>query len=528
MRNIYYYSKIVTLMSANSLFYSVSRIPFLKRLEVSQFYKNEKLKNVIGIIGFLIEIIKDIIGSSAFVLLLIVYIPDLLTSSKTFGYSISPEVRQSLYLLISCLAPAFLQSVVFHLPEKDYPFLSFFQINPKTYYLLKIVRYSARNLLVIPVLYYVFKEPVTVLMLVMFDITASLLSNAIFLRYFKEKGSLPDIKARYLLAFALVLLTYIGLFWGKIPGLPNDGVLHLIFILVLATISIACWFYSIKYDRYHEIAAQYADKHVATLHVSITSTLNEDDIGLKNSESGENIKYLAKYESLTPQNYIERAFLYRFRKPIVGFIRDKIFWNLSICILIGLLIKWGFIVIDNSKILNYSPILLSLVLSMTYGRAYFQVCFRNIDLPLLHLQLYTKDKIQRSIWKRLAFVLFCGSIMLVFFGLSFFALIHLGDIMISAQDFFSLLGIYMLVFLIYEIYNAIAYYLFQPYSTELTIKHPVYIVLSVAETLFSVLVLFSRSNVIELIKPLGVTLFILTIGLILLSTKVDTTFKLRL
>ena len=45
MRNIYYYSKISTLMSANRLFYSISRIPFLKKLEVSQFYNNEKLKN---------------------------------------------------------------------------------------------------------------------------------------------------------------------------------------------------------------------------------------------------------------------------------------------------------------------------------------------------------------------------------------------------------------------------------------------------------------------------------------------------
>lgn len=528
MRNIYYYSKISTLMSANRLFYSISRIPFLKRLEVSQFYKNEKLKNVIGVIGFLIEILKNAIGNSAFVWLFVVYIPDLLTSSQSFGYVISPEVQQSLYLLIFCLAPAFLQSVVFHAPEKDFPFLSYFQINPKTYYLLKIVRYCTRNLLVTPVLYYVFKEPVTVLMLVMFDITATLLCNAIFLRYFKEKGSLPDIKARYLLAFALVLLTYVGLFWGKIPGLPNDRLFHLIIILALATISVACWFYSIKYDRYHEIAAQYANKHVAALRVSITSTLNEDDVGLKNSSSDDNIEYLAKHESLTPQNYIERAFLYRFRKPIVGFIRDKIFWNLSLCILIGLLIKWGFIVIDNNKILNYSPVMLSLVLSMTYGRVYFQLCFRNIDLPLLHLQLFTKDKIQRSIWKRLAFILLCGSIMFVFFSLSFFALIQLGGIMISTPDFFSLLGIYLLVYLIYEIYNAIAYYLFQPYSTELTIKHPVYIVLSVAESLFSVLVLFSRSNVIELIKPLGVTLFVLIIGLILLSTKVDTTFKLRL
>ena len=85
-----------------------------------------------------------------------------------------------------------------------------------------------------------------------------------------------------------------------------------------------------------------------------------------------------------------------------------------------------------------------------------------------------------------------------------------------------------LLFLIYEIYNTITYYLFQPYSTELTIKHPVYLVLSIAETLFGVLVLFSRSNVIELIKPLGVTLLLLTIGLILLTMKVDTTFKLRL
>jgi len=528
MRNIYYYSKINTLMSANSLIYSISKIPIFRGLEVTAYYKNEQLKNGIGIIGFVLEIFKDLVGSSAIVYLLIVGIPDLLTSSKAFGYSLSPEIRQSLYLIVLCLVPSIMQSIVFQHPEKDYPFLSFFQIDPKTYYLLKIVRYFFRSILLFPVLFYIFDEPVTVIMLVMFDIATALLSNSIFLKYYREKGNLPDSKARYLLSFVLAVLTYISLLFGKLPGLPNNSELHLLLLFSLTLISVGCWFYSVKYKEYHAIASQYANKNVAALHISISTTLNEDDIGLKSSESDENKTYLAKFESLSPQNYIERAFLHRFKKPIMGFVRQKILWNLAICVMVGLIIKWGFISIDNSKILNYSPILLSLVLSMTYGRAYFQLCFRNIDLPLLRLQLYTKDKIQRSIWMRLAVILICGSIMLVFFGLSLIALIHLGGIQISLQDFMNLMGVYALVFLIYEIYNTIAYYLFQPYSTELTIKHPGYIVLSIAETLFGVLVLFSRSNVIELIKPLGVTLIFLTIGLIVLSIRVDATFKLRL
>lgn len=528
MRNIYYYSKINTLMSANSLIYSISKIPILKRLEVTTLYKNERLKNVIGIIGFVLEIIKDFLGSSALVLLLIVFIPDFFTSSRTFGYSLSPEIRQLLYIILFCLVPSFMQSIVFQHPEKDYPFLSFFQIDPKTYYLLKIVRYFFRGILFFPVLFYIFNEPVVVIMLVMFDIALAILSNSIFLKYYKEKGNLPNNKARYLLAFALAILSYISLLFGKLPGLPNFRGLHLLIILGLTSIAVGCWFYSTRYKKFNNIATQYANKNVAALHISISTTLNEDDIGLKNSESDENEVYLARFKSLSPQDYIERAFLHRFHKPIVGFVRDKILWNLAIFIFVGLLIKWGFISIDNNKILNYSPILLSLVLSMTYGRAYFQLCFRNIDLPLLNLQLYTKDKIQRSIWMRLAVILFCGSIMLVFFGLSLLVLIRLGGLKISLKDLYNLVGVYALVFLIYEIYNTIAYYLFQPYSTELTIKHPAYIVLSIAESLFSVLVLFSRSNVIELIKPLGITLFSLTVGLILLSMKVDTTFKLRL
>ena len=141
MRNIYYYSKINTLMSANSLIYSISKIPVFRGLEVTAYYKNEQLKNGIGIIGFVLEIFKNLVGSSAIVYLLIVGIPDLLTSSKAFGYSLSPEIRQSLYLIVLCLVPSIMQSIVFQHPEKDYPFLSFFQIDPKTYYLLKIVRY---------------------------------------------------------------------------------------------------------------------------------------------------------------------------------------------------------------------------------------------------------------------------------------------------------------------------------------------------------------------------------------------------
>ena len=528
MRNIYYYSKINTLMSANSLLYSISKFPLFKGLEVTTLYINEKLKNAIGIIGFVLEIFKSFVGSSALVYLLIVYIPDLLTSSKSFGYSLSPEIRQSLFIILFCLAPSLMQSIVFHNPEKDYPFLSFFQIDPKTFYLLKIVQYFFRSILFVPILFYIFHEPITVVMLVMFDIATALLSNSFFLKYYDEKGNLPNHNARYLLAFVFAVATYVGLLFGKLPGLPNDRQLHLLIILSLTSIGVGCWFYAIRYKKYNNIATQYANKHVAALHISISTTLNEDDIGLRNSESDENETYLDKFESLSPQHYIERAFLHRFKKPIIGFIKNKILWNLAICVMLGLIIRWGFISIDNSKILNYSPILLSLVLSMTYGRAYFQLCFRNTDLPLLHLQLYSKSTIQKSIWMRLAVILVCGSIMLAFFGLSLLVLIRLGGIPISMRDLSNLMGIYALVFLIYEIYNTITYYLFQPYSTELTIKHPAYTVLSIAEILFGILVLFSRSNVIELIKPLGVTLLLLTIGLILLTMKVDTTFKLRL
>ena len=77
MRNIYYYSKINTLMSANSLLYSISKFPLFKGLEVTTLYINEKLTNAIGIIGFVLEIFKSFVGSSALVYLLIVYIPDL-------------------------------------------------------------------------------------------------------------------------------------------------------------------------------------------------------------------------------------------------------------------------------------------------------------------------------------------------------------------------------------------------------------------------------------------------------------------
>lgn len=125
MRNIYYYSKINTLMSANSLLYSISKFPLFKGLEVTTLYINEKLKNAIGIIGFVLEIFKSFVGSSALVYLLIVYIPDLLTSSKSFGYSLSPEIRQSLFIILFCLVPALMQSIVFHNPEKIIHFCLF-------------------------------------------------------------------------------------------------------------------------------------------------------------------------------------------------------------------------------------------------------------------------------------------------------------------------------------------------------------------------------------------------------------------
>jgi fumarate reductase subunit C len=289
----------------------------------------------------------------------------------------------------------------------------------------------------------------------------------------------------------------------------------------------AAWRYVIRYKDFKAVAVQFASKDVVALRVSVTTPLNEGDTGLKSYDWSINKQFWEENNSRQPENYLEHAFNNRFSKPIRGFVKQTLILNLIIAVTVGLLIRSDIIKIDPSNLLAYSPMLLSLVISMNYSLSYLQLCFRNLDLPLLYHHLYSRKRIIQSMKRRAAFLFKIGVLQLSSFAASMFIFLKIARLQLSPNLFFNLLAVYSLVFLIYELFHFLTYYALQPYSTELSVKSPLFTVLSIVSNLFAVYFLFARANVLSLTGPLVIIAGMLILCCAGLTKFVDKTFKLR-
>lgn len=527
MRKLSVYLKVMLTINANSFLYFLGKLPIINRLITPALYKNTKLKLIFSFLGTIFDFLKGVIGQSLLVIVLIRYIP-LLLQGQNLRSSPALGLQFVLFIIILCLLPAFMQSSIFQAKKEDFIFLNHFSLNPDAYYQVKTGTGLVRQLIsLFPILLITFHDFSIGLMLVSVKLACVMLGNIFFLEQYKAGRKWTDVYVRLLIFLSIIALTYVGVYFDLIPSLYPSHLLAIIISLMSFAIIAAGWRYVIRYKDFKAVAVQFANKDVVALKISVTTPLNEGDTGLKSYDWSTNKQFWEKNKSRQPENYLEHAFNNRFSKPIRGFVKQTLILNLIIAITVGLLIRSNIIKIDPSNLLAYSPMLLSLVISMTYSLSYFQLCFRNLDLPLLYHHLYSQKRIIQSMKKRAAFLFEIGVLQLSSFAISLFLFLKIARLELSPNLFFNLLVVYSLVFLIYELFHFLTYYALQPYSTELSVKSPLFTVLSIISNLFAVYFLFARANVLSLTNPLIIIAAMLILCCLVLTKFVDKTFKLR-
>ena len=527
MRNLPVYLKVMLIMNANSFLYYLGKLPIIKRLITPNLYKNTRAKLVFSFLGTLLDFAKATLAQTILVILFIRFFPQLLRG-QTLGDVPSLGEEISLFIFLFCILPSFLQSSIFRGSKEDYTFLNYFSLNPNEYYRAKTGTVLVRQgISLLPVMLFLFQDFFISFSLIGVKLACMMLGNIYFLNQYKEKRKLGNVNIRLLVFLSAALLLYVGVYFDLIPKFyPSNQTAIVVSIISLVIVAIG-WSYVVHYRNFKEISVQFAGKNVITLKISVSTALNEDDIGLKAVDWSENKEFWERNKNRKPANYIEHTFNDRFRKPIGSFTKQTIIRNLVIFIVAGILNKTGVINLDETNLMEYSPILISLVMSMTYGVSYLQLCFRNLDLPLLYHHLYSREKIVESLQKRLFFLLKNGILLLLSFAVSLFLFLRISEIHLNPNILLGFIAISVLVFLIYELFHVLAYYALQPYSTELSVKSPLFNMLTIVESLFSIYFLFSRANVLHLIRPLTIIAMGLLLCCLLLTRFVEKTFKLR-
>ncbi len=522
------YMAVYATVQANSFLYHLRQVPGLGSLISPRAFRYMPVKCLAGIFGIIFNTVKNIITSNISLILFIYYLPHYLNKIVRPEAEVDMFALAILFILIKCIAPAITQSRIFKATAADYSFLNHFKVKPDSYYRYKTLQdFILSGLFLAPGLIYVFRSGPMVVFLLLTKLFFMGLGHVFFLSRYRKKGKLLGVNKRLLLSTILILLTYLAFALGLLNGINIAPAYFIPIMAVEGLLLLACWRYLIRFEGYKRIAVEFANKDVVGLKVAVVSTLTEEDTGLTVSDWEENRAYFNANKEKDMGAYMDTAFRHRYKKAFRRQFLDQFYLNLFLCLLLGVLIRFDIVTLNRANILEYSPMIISIVLGLTFSDQYLQMCFRHLDRPMLYYRFSWGAKLAKNIMGRFSYLIRRAFLMMLVIVLGLLILLWFGQLHLAWADFAGLSLIYFLIYVLYETSNLVMYYLVQPYTVDLTVKNPVFSLFKKLQGLFAIGVLFARSNVLDLAVPLAISLAVMAVIFLITLRLAPKTFRLR-
>lgn len=486
------YGEIYLTIQVNAFLYYLAKLPVLGKIVHSSWYRKYRLKKVWSLFSLVFGFIKSALVNNIGTLVILYIVPHLFLNEK----KITAGVYLLLFILLKCVGGMVMDCGLFKASAEDYTFLNHFMVNPISYYRYKALKNTFfSSVMLFPVIYFLFRDWKITAALIVFKIFCMLFGNVVYLSFYRRHGRLPGKRARRLIAFPLILLAYVGAFFGWYRSVEILPAGLLLVGIISAVLAVLCWLYHMGYTDYKKIAVKFANQGAVSFQVTVQSdSIGEEEDGLLDSGWEENREFFSVHQNETPENYLDMAFSNRFGRALRKEKRDRVIVLFLVVIILELGIRFGWIPVTSETVLDYTPVLIAFATSMTFAQRLMQMYFRNIDSHMLYHHIATPEFVCGSMLKRY-FNLLRGDLfsaaaivanfllMLVFSGLS----LPVGTVV--------KLSVVCIVFLVFwETYECIVYYIVQPYSVDLTVKSPVFKVLGYLEGIFYLLVLFVRKD----------------------------------
>lgn len=517
------FGEIYLTIQTNAFIYFIRKVPFLKHLVHSGWYSKYLLKHLFSIFGVIIGFIKDALGENIGILLTLYLLPSL----------IAPDFKMDnsdyffLFLGVKCITSLLDSGYIFNSKTEDYTFLYHFMVNPKNYYLYKTLRQVFfSSVMLFPVLVFIMNDFYFVLAAICTKMMCELFGNVCFLFFYSKKKKLPPKRIRQVFTAFIAISFYVLLFMLQIPVIHFTQTALVLMSIGALVISYFSWNYHRYFSGYKEIAVSYGNQSVVSMRISVRS-VGEDERGLVERPWEENKVFYKTFENLEPADYLHHAFWARFGKVIHKDIRAQCIAMCGLLALLGICIRMGWIPFDITRVLDYSPILLSFTMGFSIANRMTQMYFRNIDLHLMYNHMCTEKYVKDSMIKRYLHIL---CIDLVYIGVLLAGIVLFllaSGLTLGIVTMIQLLLVSGAFLILWDTYQLMLYYFVQPYTVDLTVKSPLFSFLQVFEALFGILILFVRR---DLTLALPVVLGLTALGIlacVLMSRFASGYFKLR-
>ncbi|GKU24695.1 hypothetical protein [Clostridium folliculivorans] len=526
--------KISFIQNANSFIFFLKRIPLFGKFFPEKLYKATGLKVFFAILSTVFKIIGGLFKTLLYFGIILI-LPAFVISRYSDNFY---GVFLNIFFFMSFVLSVFMNSSIFNFNNKEaYDMINLMRCDAKEYFIIFMLYekflvfiYSILPMIIIGS---IFNRPISQTLLILIEIIIlKFFGEAVQVLFFEKKGNviaknskiiLPAIIGCLLFAYGLPLLKFI---------LNLEIILTNIFIQA-AILIIGCFsiIYLFTYRRYKNIARTVLVKDGIFNSEAFSASVTFATVELDEKKLGKDLLDTSKFNNKKGYDYLDSIFFYRHRKMIINPIKYRVLVILAVTLFfIALSIFFPSSKLAMIEIIGRSqPLMVFIMYSISTGERVCKAMFHNCDVSLLSYKFYRDSKsILSNFTYRANVIILLNLIPAVTL---IFALIILIFLCNHNQDIVSMVPFFLSILCLscfFSIHHLLMYYVLQPYTSELTVKSPLFRISNGIIYFISYFCLNLKTSTANFtLGILFVTIIYSIIALVLIYKLSPKTFKLR-
>ncbi|MGO4694824.1 hypothetical protein AB4Z50_11115 [Paenibacillus sp. 2TAB26] len=525
---------IRTSITANMLIYYIQKLPLLGKLVHNSFYANLGLKKAVSIIALIITQLWGFMLRFAYLGILI-YLP---IAEFVVGLSEEEKHQQFVHIfaIISFVVAAISSATVLEPKREKYVAVKLMRLSGKRYMQASLAyRYTTFLLYLLPaMLLFGSLAGVSILQAVLLTIMVTMwrvLAEYAHLMLF-EKTGIVLIK-QTALVWMIILIGYAGaylpLLLGKVP-FTGTFLLSLPVCIVIIAVGLFAVFQLARYTGYSGVvdAATKRDDPLLDLGRMVTES-QKKSVKSKDSDYIIDVNEQGKLDGKKGYAYLNAIFFLRHRSLISSPVNKRLVIVGAFGV-VGVLLT--FLFREQLQSLKWTvgmifPFLVLIMYYMSVGENICKAMFYNCDLSLMRYSFYRGSAFGHFLI-RLKKMMSLNLSIAAAFGVSLTAIIAAagGEWLNSELLMLWICVISLSVF--FTIHHLFMYYIFQPYSTELNVKNPLYYIVNMGISAASGACIFLRIPIVPFtVSIAALTLIYFAAAPVLVRRYGPRTFRVR-
>ncbi|CAM4473682.1 hypothetical protein [Paenibacillus tarimensis] len=476
---------IRTSSAINLFFYYVQRLPLIGKVIKNSVYARLDLKRSVNVLVIAVLLLWSVISKLLY-LYLLVYLPITAASERSNAHE-PLELFIHVFVLISLLVAGVSSANVLEPKREKYVAVKLMRMSPKLYMQAALsYRYVVFLASYIPaLLVFVLLLQGTVLQAVMLAVSVTgwrILCEYLHLKLYEKTGVV--LVKRAAIVWLVIIAGYTAAYLPLLlEGVPTVGpaIMHGLVVLVSAVLGATAAVQLARYPHYREAVNAASKRDDPYLNVrGMIADANKTSVQATESDYAEETMGRELFVGKEGYAYLNAIFFARHR----SLIRRPVYKRLAITAAAGIIgsiamlvmgrMQPGYLQLELAMVFPILPIVMSL---LSMGETMCRAMFYHCDISLTRYSFYRSAAYEHFLIRLRKMT---GQNMLIAAGLGG----ALTLVTFTAGGSIQLLHVVLLwtsiasLAVIFTIHHLFLYYIFQPYSTDLDMKNPLYFIVS--------------------------------------------------